>query len=972
LPVFRREDMLSLVFYCYNLTLGTSGAAAVLTRANAAEEAYLVVRFPPQAVLEGAVAVGAIPPATWPDPQLPANLSGPSQLAFLVPSSLSSVPFTLEALLDWTVLELQWEDSPFPGPEPPALATYIEAPWHLMLSPGGAASWSHSASPITHAGRTELWQTRLGVKGVEPPLSAPELRAVWTPGYPQGLPDLFTPTYQPSLLNSDRLDIIALTCGTAGATNAIAYIRPQAGVPAVADLFMLTPLGATLNVHGTWDSPAVSSLTDWRHRMTTGRESYVRTVRAGFLFPFGHRAVHVTVTDREFQVDGAGAVLAYMVQRQYVVVVQPTRDYRGSAAEPYGGRQNPLRVVTVTSLATPPLDPMSSAAAVAGFPTSGDYEVFWVRVNSADYPFAHTATDLEGRSAQFSTGAIFVSEKVALYGYNTSAAQSAKEIAGAYTQVSSSRRSPLLGGQLVAFAAPGPTPGSTAQHVDSLELGASLPQGPLPAQEPPFFPVTAGAMLRLPGAEQIAGAGLGSVLAKLHPNYYEHDFKVGVAQVYLDLSQNTPAITLSFSPQVSGGIATPNLGITGLARDLGPVAGPLGDLLSGQFDPANFFATAGGALEAKLLGAISLADILASAGLSGSPAGVSVTGQAPRIQSTLVYPGNDPSQPPEALQTTLDWSPTVRGDPLGFFVPGDSASLAVHAEVYTPITSPQQTTYTVHGELTDFDLVLFGNASPCVDIAFNSVAFDFATGAKARLQPDIAGVSFIGALSFVQAFEQFFSSLGGPSIDVSSAGVVASYSVALPSVSVGIFSLSNLALSGSLNIPFDSTPVRLRVDFCTRENPFLLAIDLFTGGGFFGVALGADGIEMLEVSLEFGASASINLGVASGGVSIMAGIYFAVQTTPSSSVQLTGFLRADGNLSVLGIVSISVEFYLGFTYLDPGQAYGIATVTVEVSVLCFSKSVSMSMEKTIGGSDPSFSAAVTEQDWRDYCLAFAA
>jgi hypothetical protein len=196
--------------------------------------------------------------------------------------------------------------------------------------------------------------------------------------------------------------------------------------------------------------------------------------------------------------------------------------------------------------------------------------------------------------------------------------------------------------------------------------------------------------------------------------------------------------------------------------------------------------------------------------------------------------------------------------------------------------------------------------------------------------------------------------------------------VALPSVSVGIFSLSNLALSGSLNIPFDSTPVRLRVDFCTRENPFLLAIDLFTGGGFFGVALGADGIEMLEVSLEFGASASINLGVASGGVSIMAGIYFAVQTTPSSSVQLTGFLRADGNLSVLGIVSISVEFYLGFTYLDPGQAYGIATVTVEVSVLCFSKSVSMSMEKTIGGSDPSFSAAVTEQDWRDYCLAFAA
>ena len=126
--------------------------------------------------------------------------------------------------------------------------------------------------------------------------------------------------------------------------------------------------------------------------------------------------------------------------------------------------------------------------------------------------------------------------------------------------------------------------------------------------------------------------------------------------------------------------------------------------------------------------------------------------------------------------------------------------------------------------------------------------------------------------------------------------------------------------------------MRLKVNFCTRDNPFLLSIYLFTGGGFFGIALGSDGIELIEVSLEFGASISMDLGVASGGVSIMAGIYFSLAKNPSpigpnapaDVVTLTGFLQASGNLEVLGIISISIVFYLGFTYQSPGKPELIA------------------------------------------------
>jgi hypothetical protein len=216
------------------------------------------------------------------------------------------------------------------------------------------------------------------------------------------------------------------------------------------------------------------------------------------------------------------------------------------------------------------------------------------------------------------------------------------------------------------------------------------------------------------------------------------------------------------------------------------------------------------------------------------------------------------------------------------------------------------------------------------------------------------------------------SSLGGPSIDVSSAGIDASYTLALPDITVGIFSLTNLSLSAGVNIPFDGSPVRVRFSLCTQDNPFLLTIYVFGGGGFFGLAIGADGIEEIQVSLEFGAAISINLGVASGGVSIMAGIYFSLQTVPEKQVQLTGFLRADGNLSVLGIIQISMEFYLAFTYLDPGQCYGTATISVSISVLFFSVSVSATMTKTFGGgSDPDFADAISQGDWDTYCGAFA-
>jgi hypothetical protein len=101
-----------------------------------------------------------------------------------------------------------------------------------------------------------------------------------------------------------------------------------------------------------------------------------------------------------------------------------------------------------------------------------------------------------------------------------------------------------------------------------------------------------------------------------------------------------------------------------------------------------------------------------------------------------------------------------------------------------------------------------------------------------------------------------------------------------------------------------------------------------------------------------------------------------------------------GRLSILGLVHLSLEFYLGLTYQEKTDGssalVGEARMTVSVDVLFFSASVTLTVRRelsaTAAPSSSSFSAralaapvtpahtfgtAYTERDWTDYCAAFA-
>jgi hypothetical protein len=301
-------------------------------------------------------------------------------------------------------------------------------------------------------------------------------------------------------------------------------------------------------------------------------------------------------------------------------------------------------------------------------------------------------------------------------------------------------------------------------------------------------------------------------------------------------------------------------------------------------------------------------------------------------------------------------------------------ALTLDAIIETPLAggAPQ---VTVNGALTGFGIGL----ANVIGIKFKSLSFSAPAGKKLDVAADIEGdgLQFLGDLSFLNELRKFIPSGGfkdPPSVDVTPDGVTAGYSMAIPSVGLGLFSLENIKLSAALTLPFvPPAPLRFRFAFSERESPFIIMVSLLGGGGFFGIAVGPDGVEMLEASFEIGAQCSIDVVVASGSVHIMAGVYLKIDMSSNES-QLTGYLRAGGSLEVLGLISASIEFYLGFAYYfgPPCKIAGEATVTIEVHVLFFSAAVHASLRREFSDPQISFADLIALADWSYYCDSFAA
>jgi len=861
------------------------------------------------------------------------------------------------------------------------------------------------------------------------------VRAIWSPDYhPEAPPIHFGGSppdpegnpFRTSLDSRDRHEIVAETSDFSGLLRVppVGPPGPYTPLPVSVDNMMLTTLGAWLDSRGAWEPPVdpktsqdasgttysapgmALEVEEWRHRATMARDHYVKVVYKGFLLPVRNRASLIKVTERKFQKiqqgKQAGKYVAILRQRMYIIVREPevTYDYSSvpaSEREEFK-RLNPFKRIRITSLVTPSLDKPEDDAV-----DEKAQQAFWPKVGQNDFLFHLVGWDWRGERCDFTAPLMFVGaglagEKswlpTAIRHYSPK--DDAEKQQEGFTTAREARRTRPFNGQKIAFAAAGqPGPDGASPDNTTLETAAMTFTAVIPGNDPAkgwphWFPALVESQVKIPAAAAIAGNGAVSRI-EYSPIYLDHGFPASAAANHPNLSEifvqikGDSGTPLNFSADQSGGIATPNLSIAGLSRRFGPVGGPfssppdLSNLAAGNYDPKDFFEGAA----ARILGAIDLWDILEVAFGGGK--------NVPKLSTTVVFPkdtqGNpDETKLPEAYRADLVWQPDVKSDPLGIYnphlnelpqsgKPEEIVPLYMKGEVITRIDpmggNVSEPEFKIVGRLNKFDVNLIAPVMSFLVINFDYFRFESGGGKKMDVDPKIGTVEFAGPLKFINELKDYIP-MGGSNIDVTPEGVKFGYTLGLPAITAGVMNLQNISLSAGLHIPFSGDPVRVRFAFCERDNPFLLTVYCFGGGGFFGLAIGVDGVEVFEVSLEFGAAIALDLGVASGGVSVMAGIYMKIE---SDACSLTGYVRLNGALEIMAIITLSIEFYLGLTWEDgdPDKVWGEARVRVEIEILFVSVGVEMTVRREFADPDlPKFIDMMGKPQWDEYCDAFAA
>jgi hypothetical protein len=885
--------------------------------------------------------------------------------------------------------------------EPEIYQTAIEAPYRMILSPNYYAGWAHSAKAVEHGGAFELWHTRLGVRSQQGVVDEQDdfyrtVRAVWATDYPAGPACLpiqdITPLSIPAITTQNRYEIVRLSSDSTivyKTRQGYANYLPQA---IQVNRLMLSTLGAWLNSNGVWEPPGGVSnpacnggtfsfnVENWRHIAAMGRDQYVRIVERGYLCPFGHRAVKISITERKFNRTPSGKMAAYLRKREFVVVREHEKIYPATGQQHPHGPMLPFQAVRINTLSTPALDQPISIL-------PGE-DAFWPRVGDQDFQFKMTGVDWEGNTAEFMVPLIFVKRDPARH-----ADQAGKVMDDYNSKQNAPRRLCRFFGQKVAYAK-NKLPGDTSFETDSMiflaegpEKGAMVPPG-----QAFFYPGISQSAVRIGTVEQLTGRNAATSIEYYQP-YLDHGIEAAVNQGQL-FAQLVNEVPLEFGGSGGGadkvgGLLTPSMEISGLSRLLGPVAGDLPTITAGTFDPGQFFKSA---LDAKLLGDISLAEVVSTVSNFSS-----AVEKVPKFVTSHFL---------KSVETSFTWYPEIqdvsakvekqdgtietKGPPF-FVVTGDKTkALTVNAKL-TKTLDKKPPTYEVSAVMKGFELHLVPSVIEVLVIKFKELSFKSVNGKKPDVNADLNTIEFTGPLSFVNALKDLIPLDGfkdPPSLQVTAEGIEAGYSLGLPPVSLGMFNLSNVSLAAQLNIYFTGKPITFEFDFCQEYQPFLLTVSLFGGGGYFGLTLTPAGIQRMAAEFEFGGSFSLNLGVASGGVHLMAGLEY---THANGNTDLTGYLRCGGALEVLAIITVSVEFKMGLKYVSDGnKVWGRATLTVEVKIAFFSQSVDLTVERQFAGGGAQnaalygagapypvgpapvhFADEMSAVDWQLYCEAFA-
>ncbi|MEO1538905.1 MAG: hypothetical protein AAFU59_00890 [Pseudomonadota bacterium] len=862
--------------------------------------------------------------------------------------------------------------------KPGNLVTSIELPYRIMQAPHKSATFAHPVSPVSLSGRTELWRTTLSRRtntGPQPlTASGAPIIAMWSPDYNSS--SVPTDPFSMSISGFQRRALVKLMSDHLAKQPGGADYVPS---PARARRMQLSAWGGTLEADGAWPvRPAGVGVESWQHDASYGRDERVQIVEAGFLYPWGHRASLVTLTTRGVEDWNPNGCAATLRKIQFILIREVEKTFPATG-QVHQGRKLPFQVINCLTRRTPRL--RENVAAISKVGTlNGATQAFWPidLVSGTPNLFEFEAADLGGHRTVFSAPAIFIHEPF-LDQANPPMHQVHTGWAGSGSNINPRSRVDY-GGQTVRMAPVGSgNPGDVDLPIDEIVFEGTPASGSV---RPPYHPAVRCADAQLKALKGITGKVTSETVEYETSTYLPNGYTNNPWRVFLSLkSPYQVSMGADVPTDKVGGIAQPSQTLSAISNGQGAVSGSTSALTSGTVQPDDLFP------DAKILGGFDLKDIIAPL--------VAVVADA--------IPGFKTERFPDRVETSWEFKRESVNSPIPGLVTGQGGDseleLTAKLTAYLVVDDPdlgfldlegdprpdfgagndpgfKDPEVKATGKLTNFKLNFFG----FVIVWFDEFGFESSLKNKFKPNPklnDDAPVVFGGPLEFVNKLADLIPAGGfsdPPIIKPSFSDLKVGYDFKLPNVEVGIFALKNMKIGAYLTIPFKGDPVSLKFFFNTREAPFLLTVSMFGGGGFFALVTTAEGITEIEAAFEFGAFASFDVGVASGGVYVKAGVYFHWK---QDAVTLEGYVEMGGELSVLGLISVSVTLHLSLGYYKADAksfVKGQATIKIEVQVLFFSTTVKVTAERKFSGSDsdPTFAQLITDQStWDRYCAAFA-
>ena len=279
----------------------------------------------------------------------------------------------------------------------------------------------------------------------------------------------------------------------------------------------------------------------------------------------------------------------------------------------------------------------------------------------------------------------------------------------------------------------------------------------------------------------------------------------------------------------------------------------------------------------------------------------------------------------------------------------------LQAHVHISAGAGQQTTQTSSGSISgQWELRIGGMI--LVTFLDTTLSFDESGSLQFSIKPE--NVQLASALQFVT---QFLSALdfgdSGFSLNIlPDPKVQCILDLPLPDMGGGTFAIMNLSLGALFEIGLNGGDFYATVgaNLGRQVAPFDLTIFILGGAGWFETNVTyTKGAITGSVSVGMAASAAleITLGPISGSVAIYFGIFANLQIGGGGGFQLGIMILVTGQVSLLGIIDVSISLLLEAEYTSGGGLTGTGTVSISIKICwCFTLSVNEGVQYTFGAA----------------------